>query len=84
MFSFHLLFKFWLFQSPAVFNTSIRNNLDPEGIYSDKELWNCLEISDLDQLIKSMPDGLQSNCSNDNLSLGQRQLLCLARAILRR
>ena len=57
-----------------------RLNLDPEGRYADEELWSALDKSHLGSTIRSL-GGLHTRLSEggDNLSSGQKQLLCLAR-----
>uniref|UniRef100_A0A1A9WKE0 Uncharacterized protein n=1 Tax=Glossina brevipalpis TaxID=37001 RepID=A0A1A9WKE0_9MUSC len=74
-------------QDVHLFSTTIRENLDPNNHYTDIELWNCLELAQLKEfIINKMPQGLDSKImdSGIKLSLGHRQLLCLARAILKR
>ncbi|XP_033235780.1 ATP-binding cassette sub-family C member Sur isoform X2 [Drosophila pseudoobscura] len=73
-------------QDVHLFNTTIRENLDPHGYYSDLQLWNCLELAQLKEFVKvNLPLGLDTVITDGaiNLSAGHRQLLCLARAILR-
>lgn len=68
-------------QDPVLFSATIRYNLDPFDAYSDAEIWKALEVVEL----KSAINGLQFMVTEggSNFSVGQRQLLCLARAILR-
>ena len=68
-------------QEPVLFAGSLRMNLDPLGAYSDEELWKVLKMSHLSNFVNSLKEGLQHEISEGgtNVSVGQRQLLCLAR-----
>lgn len=69
-------------QDPILFSGTIRTNLDPFGEFPDKDLWRALERVNLTGLITSLDSEICS--SNSTFSSGQKQLICLARAILRK
>ncbi|KFK23358.1 hypothetical protein AALP_AAs47212U000100 [Arabis alpina] len=73
-------------QDPTLFNGTVRYNLDPLCQHSDTEIWEVLGKCQLKEVVQEKEKGLDSLVVEDgsNWSMGQRQLFCLGRAVLRR
>ncbi|XP_024541088.1 ABC transporter C family member 10 [Selaginella moellendorffii] len=72
-------------QEPTLFRGTVRFNLDPEGLYTDLQIWEALDKCHLGESVREKAEHLDAPVGDDgeNWSVGQRQLFCLGRVLLK-
>ncbi|KAL6650382.1 hypothetical protein ACP70R_009307 [Stipagrostis hirtigluma subsp. patula] len=73
-------------QEPVLFEGTVRSNIDPTGRYSEAEIWQALERCQLKDMVAGKPEKLDALVADmgENWSVGQKQLLCFGRVMLKR
>ena len=73
-------------QEPVLFNNTLRFNLDPDGKHKDEEIINLLERASIEELLARDGNGLDFKITEggSNLSAGEKAIICICRAILRK
>ena len=71
-------------QDPTLIEGSLRENLDPAGKFSDESMIECLKSIEMDYILEEEGLNFMVKENGDNLSAGERQLICMARAMIRK
>lgn len=73
-------------QEPTLFQGSVRSNMDPLNEFSDPQVWEALDRCQLGDVVRGSEGQLDASVADggENWSVGQRQLFCLGRALLKR
>ena len=71
-------------QEPTIIEGTLRENVDPSNVYNDQQIINVLNDVGLDEFMKDKTLDYEIENNGNNISIGEKQLICIARALIKK